>query len=61
MSDFERFGLICEEWLDVAKEDASEEEDKGWGVVSHLRPVIKRPRIHRVSPPKARQLLLARS
>jgi hypothetical protein len=62
MSDFERFGLICEEWLDAAKEDTSEEEDKGWGVVSHLRPVmLKRPRFNRGSPPKARQLLLARS
>ena len=62
MSDFERFGLICEEWLEAAKEDTIEEEDKGWGVVSHLRPVmIKRPRIHSVSLPKARQLLLARS
>ena len=27
MSDFERFGLICEEWLDAAKEDTNEEED----------------------------------
>jgi len=29
MSDFERFGLICEEWLDAAKEEdhRSEEED----------------------------------
>jgi hypothetical protein len=28
MSDFERFGLICEEWLEAAKEDTiSEEED----------------------------------
>ena len=61
MSDFERFGLICEEWLDAAKGDTSEEEDKGGGVVSRLRPVIKRPRFNRGSPPKARQLLLARS
>jgi len=61
MSDFERFGLICEEWLDAAKGDISEEEDKGGGVVSRLRPVIKRPRFNRGSPPKARQLLLARS
>jgi len=62
MSDFERFGLICEEWLDAAKEDAtSDEEDKGGGVVSCLRPVmIKRPHFNRGSPPKARQLLLAR-
>ena len=30
MSDFERFGLICEEWLDAAKEEdprSEEEED----------------------------------
>jgi hypothetical protein len=28
MSDFERFGLICEEWLEAAKEDiTSEGED----------------------------------
>jgi len=28
MSDFERFGLICEEWLKAAKQDtASEVED----------------------------------
>jgi len=26
MSDFERFGLICEEWLDAAKEDPASEE-----------------------------------
>jgi len=26
MSDFERFGLICDEWLEAAKEDTSEEE-----------------------------------
>ena len=61
MSDFERFGLICDDWLDAAKGDTSEEEDKGGGVVSRLRPVIKRPRFNRGSPPKARQLLLARS
>ena len=62
MSDFERFGLICDYWLNAAKGDTSEEEDKGGGVVSYLRPVmIKRPRFNRGSPPKARQLLLARS
>ena len=61
MSDFERFGLICDYWLDAAKGDTSEEEDKGGGVVSRLRPVKKRPRFNRGSPPKARQLLLARS
>jgi len=27
MSDFERFGLICEEWLDAAKEDTTGEEE----------------------------------
>jgi hypothetical protein len=27
MSDFERFGLICDEWLEAAKEDISDEED----------------------------------
>jgi len=29
MSEFERFGLICEEWLDAAKEEdlRSKEED----------------------------------
>ena len=27
MSDFERFGLICDYWLDAAKVDTSEEED----------------------------------
>jgi len=27
MSDFEKFGLICEEWLEAAKEATNEEED----------------------------------
>jgi hypothetical protein len=27
MSDFERFGLVCDYWLDAAKEDTSEDED----------------------------------
>ncbi len=27
MSDFERFGLICEEWLEAAKEDTTSEEE----------------------------------
>lgn len=27
MSDFERFGLICEEWLDPAKQDTTGEEE----------------------------------
>ena len=27
MSDFEKFGLICAEWLDAAKENTSDEED----------------------------------
>jgi hypothetical protein len=27
MSDFEKFGLICEEWLDAAKEDITGEEE----------------------------------
>jgi hypothetical protein len=27
MSDFERFGLICNEWLEAAKEETSEEEE----------------------------------
>ncbi len=27
MSDFERFGLICDYWLEAAKEDANEEDD----------------------------------
>jgi hypothetical protein len=62
MSDFEKFGRICADWLEAAKGDTtSEEEDKGGGVVSHLRPVTKRPRINRGSPPKARRLLLVRS
>jgi len=25
MSDFERFGLICEEWLEAAKQDTTSE------------------------------------
>jgi hypothetical protein len=28
MSDFERFGLICNEWLEAAKEKSSEEEQE---------------------------------
>ena len=27
MSDFERFGLICDDWLDAATEDTNDEED----------------------------------
>jgi hypothetical protein len=27
MSDFERFGLICNEWLEAAKEETTEEEE----------------------------------
>ncbi len=27
MSDFERFGMICNEWLEAAKEESSEEEE----------------------------------
>ena len=33
MSDFERFGLICDDWLKAAKEDTSEEEDKYYSLV----------------------------
>ena len=28
MSDFERFGMICNEWLDAAKKETSEEEEE---------------------------------
>jgi hypothetical protein len=28
MSDFERFGMICNEWLEAAKEESSEEEEE---------------------------------
>ncbi len=28
MSDFERFGMICNEWLEAAKEDTSDEEEE---------------------------------
>jgi hypothetical protein len=27
MSDFERFGLICDYWLDAAKENTTSEEE----------------------------------
>jgi hypothetical protein len=27
MSDFERFGMICNEWLEAAKEDTSDDEE----------------------------------
>jgi len=27
MSDFDKFGLICDEWLEAAKEETSGEED----------------------------------
>jgi hypothetical protein len=27
MSDFERFGMICNEWLEAVKEESSEEEE----------------------------------
>ena len=34
MSEFERFGLICEEWLDAAKEEEPKKKTSGITSVS---------------------------